>query len=39
LDLKGDIPGLRVLDLADYSKSEEVASLSHLDKVVFVISS
>lgn len=39
LDLKGDIPVLRVLDLADYSKSEEVASLSHLDKVVFVISS
>lgn len=37
LDLKNNTPGLRVLDLAEYSIKEEVAGLSELDKVVFVI--
>jgi len=39
LDLKDKIPKLRPLDLTGYYKEAEQVSLTHLDKVVFTISS
>jgi SOS-response transcriptional repressor LexA len=39
LDLTGNTPKLRPLDLAHYKESERVTSLTKMDKVVFVISS
>ncbi|RJR40648.1 MAG: helix-turn-helix domain-containing protein [Deltaproteobacteria bacterium] len=39
LDFRDNQPKLRDLDLTGYFKTEQLASLSQLDKVVFVISS
>ncbi len=39
LDLKDNIPNLRPLDLTHYMETEQVTGVTHLDKIVFIISS